>query len=205
VTAHALDVVLVEDDDLVRAWLAASLSDTEFRISGEARSVESAIELLGRRRADLLLVDYHLGGATGLELVRRLRATGNLTPAILMTAHAATGMNEAAREAGAQASMIKQVARDAMLNQMRVVVRGGVGSFDPEHPKRPDGQRSLAPREREILGLIAAGLTNRQIAEELALSAETIKTYIERIYGKLGVHRRAEAVAEGTRRGLLPE
>jgi DNA-binding NarL/FixJ family response regulator len=197
------DVIVVDDDELVRAWLGESFRDSEFRVAGEAAGVASALELIGRRHADVLLIDFHLGDDSGIDLLRQLRAGGNTTPAVLITATSHEGMNEIAREAGAQASVLKRAQPDVMLAEMRAVLDGEDGRFDAAHPKRPVGQRMLTPRERQILILVAGGLTNRQIAEQLSVGIESVKTYLKRAYTKLGVKTRAEAVAEATRQKLL--
>ncbi len=201
-TATPLEVLIVDDDEIVRTWLRASLAGTEFRVAGEASSRAAAEELLNRRRIGLLLVDFQLQGENGLELVRRLRAQGRTTPAVIMTGSAHRGLSEAAREAGAQATLLKSAKRESLLEALRAVAAGGTW-FDPSHPTRRKDSSPLTPRERETLTLVAQGLTNREVAEQLELGEESVKTYLERAYGKLGVSRRAEAVAEAHRLGLL--
>src|SRR5262249_38967047 len=95
-------VLLVEDDSIVRAWVRSALEGTEFRIAGEAPSIAQALTLLRRRSAQLLLVDQHLADGLGVELIRGLRRSGDRTPAIVITARRQPGLNEDAREAGAQ-------------------------------------------------------------------------------------------------------
>jgi DNA-binding NarL/FixJ family response regulator len=91
---------------------------------------------------------------------------------------------------------------DELLKALRNT-RDGKAAFDPRHPVRDPGRAALSPREREVLRLVAAGRTNRQIADDLAIGAETVKTLMTRTFAKLGVSRRAEAVATGQRMGLL--
>jgi Response regulator containing a CheY-like receiver domain and an HTH DNA-binding domain len=197
-----LEVLIVDDDEIVCAWLRASLAGTEFRVAGEASSRAAALKLLERRRIDLLLVDFQLQGENGLELVRGLRAEERMTPAVIMTASPQRGLSEEAREAGAQATLLKSSKRESLLAALRAVAAGKTW-FDPAHPSRSDDASPLTPREREVLTLVARGLTNREAAEQLELGEESVKTYLERAYGKLGVSRRAEAVAEAHRLGLL--
>jgi Response regulator containing a CheY-like receiver domain and an HTH DNA-binding domain len=197
-----LEVLILDDDEIVCAWLRASLAGTEFRVAGEASSRAAALKLLERRRIDLLLVDFQLQGENGLELVRGLRAEERMTPAVIMTASPQRGLSEEAREAGAQATLLKSSKRESLLAALRAVAAGKTW-FDPAHPSRSDDASPLTPREREVLTLVARGLTNREAAEQLELGEESVKTYLERAYGKLGVSRRAEAVAEAHRLGLL--
>lgn len=196
------EVILVDDDSMVRGWVRLALEGSGFRLAGEARSAEEALELVGRRRADVLLVDYRLPDRAGTELLRELRKQGNGTPVVLMTANSQEGFNEAVRECGGQGTVLKTGSVDELLKALLAVSAGAV-SFDPRHPRRPAGAVSLTPREREILRLVAAGATNREIARELGVGAETVKTLLNRAFAKLGVHRRAEAVSVAHELGLL--
>jgi two-component system NarL family response regulator len=195
-------VLIVEDDAMVRGWLRMSLRGSEFRVAGEAEGAAEALDLVERRRPELLLVDYRLKDGVGTELLRELRQRGVTAPAVLMTANHEPGFNEAAREAGAQGSVLKTGHAEEVLAALRLVHDGGT-AFDPRHPRRPVGHTMLTPRERDVLRLIAAGRTNRQVAVELGIGDETVKTLLARTFAKLGVRRRAEAVAEAHRRGLL--
>lgn len=195
-------VLVVEDDAMVRGWIRLSLEGTEFRLVGEAASASEATELLPRRLPELLLIDFRLSDGAGTELVRELRLQGLAAPAVLMTAHYEPGFNEVAREVGAQGSVLKTGSSEELLKALRGV-RDGRAAFDPRHPPRDPSRAALSPREREVLRLVAAGRTNRQIADDLAIGAETVKTLVGRTFAKLGVNRRAEAVATGQRMGLL--
>ena len=195
-------VLLVDDDAIVRDWAELSLKGSEFHVAGKASSIAEAAELAERRRPDLLLVDYRLADGVGTELVRELRRRGVSAPALLMTANRREGLNEAAREAGAQGTVLKTGKATELLAGLRAVAKGE-RAFDSRHPRRTPGRAALSPREREVLGLIASGATNREIAATLAVGDETVKTVIARTFAKLGVHRRAEAVAAAHAHGLL--
>ena len=200
--ALARSVVVVDDDSMVRGWVRLSLGDSEFRVAGEASSAAEALELVERRYPDLLLVDYHLSDGVGTELVRELRRRGVHAPAVLMTANPQRGFNEAAREAGAQGSILKTGKVDELMAALRAVTDGEL-AFDARHPRRPPGRAALSPREREVIRLVATGATNRQIASALDVGDETVKTLLARTFAKLGVRRRAEAVSAAHQRGLL--
>lgn len=197
-----ITVLLVDDDPMVRSWVRMALDGTEFRIAGESSGADAVLELVRRRNPGLLLVDYRLAGAKGTELVRALRQEGVRTPVVLMTANPEDGFNEAARDAGAQGTVLKTGSAADLARAMSAVQRGEP-AFDSRHPPRPSDQGALSPREREALGLVAEGLTNRQIAERLGIGSETVKTMLARTFAKLGVQRRAEAVAVAHERGLL--
>jgi DNA-binding NarL/FixJ family response regulator len=200
-------VLVVDDDAVVRAWVRLSLEGTEFYVAGEAATAEEARALVERRRPKVLLVDFRLGakGSTsGIELVRDLRLQGEPVTAVVMTARPEPGLNEQARAAGAQGTVLKRGREDDLLEALRTVLNGA-STFDPEHPRATadEGATPLSRREREVLGLVAAGATNSEIASDLGIGEETVKTLLARAYSKLGVRRRAEAVAAAHERGLL--
>lgn len=195
-------VLLVEDDSMVRGWVRMALEGSEFRLAGEASTAAEALELVRRRWPNLLLIDYRLPDRTGTEYVRDLRRQGVDIPAVLMTANAERGLNEAAREAGAQGSVLKSGKAAELLGALRSV-RAGEPAFDSRHPRRPPGRAALSAREREVLRLVADGATNREIAATLEIGDETVKTLLARTFAKLGVRRRAEAVSAAYNHGLL--
>lgn len=193
----------MDDDAIVRAWVRTAVTGTEFRLAGEAERGAEAVHLVERRRPDLLLVDQLLPDWTGTELVKELRRRGWQMPVVLMTSAPREGLNEAAREAGVQGTVVKSGDADVLLATLRSVV-GGESAIRAPHP--PASRRvQLSAREREILQLVAAGLSNNEIAERLEISPETVKTMLYRAFEKLGVRRRSEAVAEAHRRRLLDE
>jgi DNA-binding NarL/FixJ family response regulator len=195
-------VLLVEDDAIVRAWVRLALEGSEFRLGGEAATAEEGLRLVERRRADVVLVDHHLPDTSGIELIRELRQRGVTTPTLLITASAEPGLNERARDAGAQGSILKSSRSDDLVRSLHAAI-AGTGPFDAGHPRRPKGMAALTPREREVLRLVVAGGTNVQIAAELGISSETVKTLLARVYAKLGVRRRAEAVAAAVKLDLV--
>jgi DNA-binding NarL/FixJ family response regulator len=195
-------ILVVEDDAMVQDWLRAALDGSGFRLVGVAHTATEALDLVARRRPALLLVDQRLPDLVGTELIRKLRRLNINTPAVLMTANAEEGFNEAARDAGAQGTVLKTGKAGELLSSLGTIVAGRP-SFDERHPRRAPGHAALSPREREVLRLVAAGSTNRDIAKTLSIGDETVKTLISRTFAKLGVHKRAEAVSEAHRRGLL--
>ena len=197
-----MSLLLVEDDAIVRSWVRRSLEGSEFRIVAEAARGDLAVELARRWPPGLLLVDYRLPDAPGTTLVRRLREEGLDAPVLLMTANAERGLNELAREAGAQGTTIKSASRPDLLAALRAVA-AGEQHFDAVHPPRTPGRAALTPRERTVLRLIAEGSTNREVADTLGIGVETVKTLVSRALMKLGARRRAEAVSTAQSLGLL--
>jgi DNA-binding NarL/FixJ family response regulator len=200
--ARQFSVLVIDDDAMVRNWVKLALEGSEFRVVGEAATGGEVAELVQRRAPEILLVDYRLPDSTGTELLRDLRLQGIALPAVLMTANAERGFNEAAREAVAQGSVLKTGSAQELLDALRLVADGRP-AFDLRHPQRAQGRAALSPREREVLRLVAAGATNRDVADALGVGMETIKTLMARTFAKLGASRRAEAVSEAHKRGLL--
>jgi DNA-binding NarL/FixJ family response regulator len=197
-----VDVLLVEDDEMVQGWVRLALEGTEFRLAGIGRGYDDSLELAQRRSVDVLLLDYRLVDGVGTELLRQLRRVGVSAPALVMTASPSVGFNEQAREAGAQGTALKSGSVDELVASLRLVAGGG-SSWDARHPRRAPEQAALSPRERDVLRLVAQGKTNREIATTLGVGSESVKTLLGRAFAKLGVHRRAEAVAAATKLGLI--
>jgi DNA-binding NarL/FixJ family response regulator len=201
-TPEPCKLLVVDDDAMVRQWVKFALEGSEFVVAAEATSGDEVEDVIMRRGPAALLVDYRLGASTGTELIRRLRLGGIELPALLMTANEERGLNEAAREAAAQGTVLKTGSGDELLMALRRILAGGT-SFDSRHPARERGVAALSPREREVLKLVAAGATNAQVAEQLGIGRESVKTLVSRAFAKLGATKRAEAVSEAHRRGLL--
>jgi DNA-binding NarL/FixJ family response regulator len=197
-----VSLLLVEDDAMVRSWVRLSLRASEFRVTAEASSAVEALELIDAIEPDFLLVDYHLPDHRGTELIRELRRRGITAHAVMMTANHERGFNETARDAGAQGSVLKTGSPIELLEALRTVLAGRP-AFDPRHPRRDPGRAALSPREREVLSLVAEGATNQEIAKDLGIGVETVKTLLGRTFSKLGVQRRAQAVAAAHERGFL--
>lgn len=187
---------------MVRGWVELALRGSEFAIAGVARNAADALAEAKRIQPDLLLVDYRLPDKTGTDLLRELRRKGEKAPAILMTANAEGGFNELAQDAGAQGTALKTGRASELLAVLRAALRHQ-RTFDERYPRRGTPGVALSPREREVLRLVAAGATNAEIAESLSITRDTVKTLLARTFEKLGVHRRAEAVAAAYKHGLL--
>jgi two-component system, NarL family, nitrate/nitrite response regulator NarL len=193
---------LIDDDAIVRAWVRLALEGSEFRVVGDAHDGRAALDMLERRRPELLVIDYRLPDLRGTELVRSLRRQGRTTPALIITATPEPGLNETVLEAGAQGVVLKRGNPDELMLALREITAGRPVT-DPDHPRRPRDHAPLAPRERDVLRLAAAGSTNHEIAGELGLGSETVKTLLSRAFAKLEARNRTEAVTIARERGLL--
>jgi DNA-binding NarL/FixJ family response regulator len=197
-----VSLLVVEDDPMVRSWVRLSLRASEFRVDAEASNAVEALGLVHTLEPDFLLVDYRLPDHLGTELVRELRTRGVTAPALMMTANPELGFNEAAQEVGAQGSVRKTGSPIDLLDALRAVLEGSAVS-DQHHPPRRPGWAPLTRRQREILVLVASGLSNAEIAAELGIGVETVKTQLNRLFRKLGARTRAQAVAVARDLGII--
>ncbi|MFD7709310.1 response regulator [Streptomyces sp. NPDC059786] len=206
-------VLLCDDHAVVRAGLRALLSSTDgIEVVGEAGSGEEALDMAAGLRPDVVLMDLQLGdGMDGVTATRRLTAAADgHGPRVLVLTMFDTDADIArAVSAGAIGYLLKAerperlfaAIRDAAAG--RTVLSGSVADRVVSRMRAPGP--ALTPRERDILGHLAQGLGNREIARALFLSEATVKTHLSRVYTKLGVRTRAAAVAAATRHRLLPD
>jgi DNA-binding NarL/FixJ family response regulator len=190
-------VLLAGDQSTLRAWVRLALAQTELRVAGEAASAEETARLAAELEPGVLLIE-----ATGLELLGEIRARGVSVPVVLISSTPERGFNENAREAGVQGTVLATGSIARLLATMRAVLRGE-SSFDAGHPRRPAGKAALTRREQDVLRLVGRGATNREIANELEIGDQTVKTLLARSCAKLGVSGRRDAFAAARGLGLL--
>ena len=203
----AIRVSVVEDDARVRASLARLIDGADrFSCVSQHESGERAIADLPGVRPDVVLMDINLPGLSGVECVRRLKALAPGVQVVMLTVYEDTDLIFAALAAGASGYLLKRTPPDELLGGIRDVHRGGspmtshiarkvVRSFQEVENGQSD-EGGLSPREREVLDHLAQGYLYKEIAGRLAISYETVHTYVRRIYEKLQVHSRTEAVAK---------
>jgi two-component system nitrate/nitrite response regulator NarL len=199
---ETIAVAVVDDDAIVRDWIRRSLEGTEFHVVGEGSTAAEARGIVQHRKPALLVLDYRLPDQRATDLVRSLRREGITVPALVITAAPEAGLNEAVSEAGAEGVVLKRGDSELLLDAMRSVLSGGAVG-DPRNPRRASDESPLSPRERDVLRLAAKGKTNIEIAAELGLGKESVKTFLSRAYTKLGARNRTDAVKRAGERGLL--
>jgi len=212
-------VAIVEDNDQLRGTLVRLINRAEdFRCVSNYGSAEAALEGLPKDHPKVVLMDINLPGINGVECVRRLKETLPGTQVIMLTAYEDTENIFNALAAGANGYMLKRTPTKELIEAIREVHRGGspmtthiarlvVQSFQkplaaaPQPAGGPGGELSeLSEREQQVLDLLAQGLIYKEIADKLNIGYETVHTYIRRIYEKLQVRTRTEAVAKFLRR-----
>jgi DNA-binding NarL/FixJ family response regulator len=203
----AVAVSIVEDDPQARKILAGWIgSASGFRLVGDWGDAESALKLLPERKPDVVLMDINLPGMSGVEAVRRLKPVLPGTQFVMLTVYEDADHIYNALSAGATGYLLKQTPREELFEALRDVQRGGspmtsniarkvVQAFKQTPAPLSPGQE-LSPREQEVLELLARGYLYKEIADRLNISVPTVDTYIRRMYEKLHVRSRAQAVAK---------
>ena len=203
----AITVSIVEDQEPLRNTLARVLNRAEgFECVSHYGSAEEALKDLPRARPEVVLMDINLPGMNGVECVRQLKQILPTAQVMMLTVYEDTENIFNALAAGATGYMLKRTPRAELLDAIKEVHRGGspmtahiarmvVQSF-LRPASKPEPTAELSPREREVLDLLSQGLMYKEIADKLGVSYETVHTYIRRIYEKLQVRTRTEAVAK---------
>jgi DNA-binding NarL/FixJ family response regulator len=202
-----INVSIVEDNDQLRATLARVIGRAEgFRCASQHPTAEEALKDLPPAAPDVVLMDINLPGLNGVECVRRLKQVAPQLQVIMLTVYEDTENIFNALAAGAAGYLLKRTPRDELLGAIREVHRGGspmtthiarkvVQSFQKTGAS-PQPTENLSAREQEVLDCLSQGFLYKEIAEKLGISYETVHTYIRRIYEKLQVRTRTEAVAK---------
>ena len=197
----------------MRAGLSALLArEPDVHVVGVAVSGDDGLHLIRELRPDIAVVDYSLPGMTGVELCERVHVELPDVAVIILTTYLDDVVVKRSLEAGAKAYVYKDVEATELIRAIRAVAHGEA-VLDPKVAGRVAawaGQRRaarsdrvLSLRETEVLRLVARGLQNREIANDLDVTENTVRTYVRRILAKLGCQSRSEAAALASRRGLL--
>ncbi|AXB41836.1 response regulator [Amycolatopsis albispora] len=212
-------VLICEDQELIRAGYATVLgAQPDLEVAGEAANGQEALAQVERLRPDVVVMDIEMPLLNGIEATRRIAGPEALNPAkvlVVTTFNVDQYVYDALR-AGASGFLLKDAPLTELIEGVRTVARGDsllapavtrtlIGRYaDRIRPAgTPAPLEGLAPRELEVLRLIAAGLSNAEIAAELVLSVETVKTYVSRILTKLDLRDRVQAVVLAYRSGLV--
>jgi len=206
-------VGLVEDHALVRAGLRTSLESAGIDVAGEAADGIAGLEMVQRVRPDVAVIDLGLPGKDGIALTRELKAGADAQRVVILTMQEDDDDVLAALGAGADAYCVKSSDPATVIDAIRTVAAGGA-YFDPRIAhvvlRKLSGSSAqpasspLTPRETEILKLVAEGIGNNEIAEQLHLGLGTVKGHVADILAKLSASDRAHAAVTAYRRGLIP-
>ena len=207
----AITVSIVEDNHQLRGTLARVISRADgFQCLSHYANAEDALKALPDVRPNVVLMDINLPGMNGVECVRQLKHIQPNTQIVMLTAYEDTENIFNSLAAGASGYLLKRTSSAELLAALREVSQGGspmtahiarkvVQSFQKTGPS-PQATENLSQREQEVLDCLAQGFLYKEIAEKLGISYETVHTYVRRIYEKLQVRTRTEAVAKFLRR-----
>jgi DNA-binding NarL/FixJ family response regulator len=205
-----ISISIVEDNDKLRGTLARVLNRADgFRCVSQHPSAEDALKELPGVKPEVVLMDINLPGMNGVECVRQLKPLLPQTQVMMLTVYEDTENIFNALAAGASGYMLKRTSTKELIEAIHEVKRGGspmtmhiarkvVQSFQKAAPSA--STENLSEREQQVLDLLSQGLIYKEISEKLGIGYETVHTYIRRVYEKLQVRTRTEAVAKFLRR-----
>lgn len=208
--------LVVDDQQLVRAGLRKILAEGGIEVVGECRDGAEAVAAVERLRPDVVLMDMRMRGMDGAEATRRIRALPDAPPVLVLTTYDDDATLDAGLTAGAAGFLLKEAPGEEII-RATMVVAGGGGWLDPAVAGRvlrayrasATGRRlahasldELTPREVDVLRLMARGLANEEIAATLVIGEATVKTHVNRVFGKLGLRDRAQAIVFAHERGI---
>jgi two-component system response regulator DevR len=197
-------VFLVDDHELVRRGIGELLSlEPDIEVVGEAASVAQAEGRIAATHPDVALLDVRLPDGSGIDLCREIRSGSSSIACLMLTAYDDDDAIRAAVLAGASGYVLKDIRGSGLVEAIRAVAAGR-NLIDPRLVKKVVERittttpanpllDSLTPRERDLLQLIAEGLTNREIGVRMSLAEKTVKNYVSMMLSKLGLHRRTQA------------
>jgi DNA-binding NarL/FixJ family response regulator len=207
-SGRPIRLVVVDDHPVVREGLLAILgTQSDMRVVGEAASAEEALALSLSEPPNVAVLDVRLPGVGGIQLLSQLRGRWPGVRAVMFTSYDLEEEVFAALEAGAWAYVRKGAARAELLQAIRAVHSGQryippeIAARLAEHVARGGG---LSAREREVLGYVRDGRTNKDVALILGISENTVNLHVKSILSKLGAASRTEAVTVALRKGILP-
>ncbi len=214
-SAGTVDVMLVDDHAIVRQGLRSILErEGDLRVVGEASTAEAALAEVARTRPRIVLMDLKLSSSSdseGIDLCDELSRRHPEVGVLVLTTFLDDQLVLRAIRAGAKGYVVKDVDTSGLIRAIRDVSRGE-SAFDARsaaamvrglNAPAQDERRGLTAREREVLQLLAHGLSNREIGARLYISETTAKFHVGNVLRKLGVSRRAEAVYEGSKLGVI--
>jgi DNA-binding NarL/FixJ family response regulator len=208
--SSVLRVLVVDDHVAVRSGLAGILNgEPGMTVIGQAANGESAVSMAARRRPDVIVMDVQLNdGMDGLEATRRVLEADSGVGVVMFTAYGEHHLLNDGLEAGARGFMIKDATPDEVVRGVRIVAEGGM-YLDPSLSTELLRRRNLGevgvltPRERQVLELLAQGKSNREIAAQLFVSVETVRTHVRNAMRKLEADTRTQAVALAIRQRII--
>ncbi|MGI8975035.1 MAG: response regulator [Gaiella sp.] len=202
-----ITVLIVDDHEVVREGLRlALLRSTHIRVVGEAPDGETAVALVERRRPDVVIMDLRMPQMDGIEATEEIIRRVPDARVLVFTAYSERALLQRGLESGARGYVLKEAPHEILLRAIEKVAAGETfidPSLLPSLATGRDGQDILTQREREILQLLADGMSNADAAQQLFISQETVKSHVRHILAKLEAETRTQAVAIALREAII--
>ncbi len=206
-------LMIVDDHQVLREGLRFMLRNAQdLEIVSEASNGSEALELLESTQPDVMLLDMNMPGMGGLETLKNVRQRWPEVSVLILSFHDDPEYVEQALRHGAAGYLLKTVSRDELIRAVQAAA-DGAGYLQAEITRpllrkfaalsEPEGELDLSPREREVLQLVADGMSTKQASVELGIAESTVKTYLRTIFDKLGATHRAHAVALALRHRII--
>jgi DNA-binding NarL/FixJ family response regulator len=209
----AIDLVVVDDHEVVRTGLKTLLQGTDIRVVAEAAGGNAGFKLANKHRPDLVLLDVRMPDGDGLNCLARIKLDLPNIPVVMFSSFDNPTYVARAVALGAAGYVLKSASRDEIINAIRAAA-GGETIWSRDELRRvtgalaaprngTDSDVSLTKRESEVLKQLAFGLTNKEIAQSLGISYETVKEHVQHILRKVGVTDRTQAAVWAVRKNLV--
>ena len=208
----SITVLIADDHEIVRHGLTSVFKGSDIRIAGVAMTGQEAVRLARRHKPDVVLLDVRLGAEDGLDVIKRIRSAATATRVVVLSAFDNPTYVARAVSAGAHDYLLKSATRAEIVAAVNAAAAGEAPSRAGELLRvatsmaskelPPDTDVPLTPRETQVLRLVAMGLSNREIADALAISVETVKEHVQNLLRKVAVSDRTQAAVWAIRHGL---
>ncbi len=209
----AIRLLIADDHEVVRCGLKSVLEGTEIEVIGEACTGEETVRMTDELRPDVVLLDIRIADGDGLKTLGRIKLDHPELPVLIFSAYDNPTYVARAVALGAVGYLLKGLGRDALLDAIKRVA-AGEDAWTREELRRVTGALAtprlaadvevpLTQRESEVLRQLALGLTNKEIAQSLSISYETVKEHVQHILRKIGVSDRTQAAVWAVRKGLV--
>jgi DNA-binding NarL/FixJ family response regulator len=209
----SIRVLIADDHEVVRCGLRNVLEGTDIEVVGEACTGEEAVQMTEQIRPDLVLLDIRIADGDGLKTLGRIKLDHPELPVLIFSAYDNPTYVARAVALGAVGYLLKGLSREALIDTIKRVA-AGEDAWTREELRRVTGALAtprlaadvevpLTQRESEVLRQLALGLTNKEIAQALSISYETVKEHVQHILRKIGVSDRTQAAVWAVRKGLV--
>ena len=208
----AITVLIADDHEVIRRGVEVLLESSHFRVVASAATVAQLVRLARKHKPDVVLLDVRLGDEDGLDAIRRVRSAAPKTRSVVFSAFDNPTYVARAVAAGANDYLLKTADRDTLLAALDNAVADGpptrtgmlrsVAASMTKRDATGDASVPLTPRELQTLRLIAMGLSNREIADTMGISVETVKEHVQNMLRKTSLHDRTQAAVWALRNGF---